>query len=94
MLGRSGSVLAAAVAAAAAAASAMVAAWAPVELWGLPLTSGRATGGGAAKAAAMLKLGREVAGCVAACCLVGLPPPLDTAHSPTMELVLRGACGG
>ena len=46
----------------------------------------RAAGGGDARAAAMLKWVR--AG------LVGLPPPLVTAHSPTMELVLRGACGG
>ena len=45
----------------------------------------RAAGVADARAAAMLK--RVRAG------LVGLPPPLVTAHSPTMELVFSGVCG-
>ena len=43
----------------------------------------------------MLTEGGVAAGGAAAAGLVraGLPPP-ETAHSPTVVLVLRGACGG
>ena len=65
---------------------AMLAAWAPSELRGVSLFCVRATSGGVAKAAAMLNGVR--AG------LVGLPLPLDTAHSPMEGWVLGGGCGG
>ena len=64
------------------------------------MISGRATGGGDAKAAAMLNTGRVGAGAVAGAAgggLVvceGLPPLPETAHEPTMVLVQRGAVGG
>ena len=81
-----------------AAALAMLAAWAPVEFRGLPLASSRATSGGAANAAAMLKMGRVAAGGVAVAAGglegVGLPPPPETAHEPTMVQLLRGAVDG
>ena len=44
-----------------------------------------ASGVGDARAAAMLKWVRGG--------LVGLPPPLVTAHSPTVGLVMSGGCG-
>ena len=72
----------------------MADAWAPSALRGLPFSSGRASGGGDARAAAMLKLGRAVAGAVAGLVCEGLPPPPEVAHWPTMVLVLRGGAGG
>ena len=57
--------LPAAAAAVAAANSAMTAAWAPSALRGLPFSPTRASGGGDARAAAMLNLGRAAAGAAA-----------------------------
>ena len=65
--------------------SATLAEWAPSESRALPLLCCRAAGVVDARAAAMLK--RVRAG------LVGLPPPLVTAHSPTVELVFGRVCG-
>ena len=73
----------------------MTAAWAPSALRGLPFSPSRASGGGDARAAAMLKLGFAEAGTAAVDGLVraGLPPLPEAAQWPTMVLVL-GASGG